>query len=332
MHHNKSVYPTSKKVSAITMRPIISQGKTLSSCIIMASIILTVITISCTGGNRNTFSFNPAISSGKTLIVWAHSDILPKRISQRSYYESAISDTKHTVKKTDIALVAGNIIFHKDSGNVYRWYLEQKKESGISRWYEIPGNTDMNDIANYRKLVRPDSHYAASEGNILFLFMGDEDTEPSQYISDDTFRWWKKNVENAGEKIIITVTHGCLEQSGLFGSISPDSIIRNSRRFAEVLKKRRVDIWISGGTHIPNFFNGKMKVRDELGGTLFINAASIMKELPSSIESAFLVFREGSRECLVTLRNHEYKRFDRKQDLMYTLSRPFTRTGAQGRD
>ncbi|HPJ40035.1 MAG TPA: metallophosphoesterase [Spirochaetota bacterium] len=310
------------------MRPKNLSDNTLTACITLASAFLTLITFTCTSGNRNTFTFNPAASSGDTLVVWAHSDIQPKRISQRSYYESAIADTKQTFKKTDIALMAGNIIFHKNSGSVYRWYLDQKKKSGIPRWYEIPGNTDMNDIANFRKLVRSDTHYAASAGNILFLFMGDEDTEPSQFISDSTFRWWKKNVEGGGDKIIVTVTHGCLEQSGLFGAISPDSTIRNSRRFAEVLKKHRVDIWISGGTHIPNFFNGKMKEQEELGGTLFINAASITKELPSGVESAFLVFRENSRDCLIMLRNHEYKRFDKKYNLRHALSRPFIRNSA----
>jgi len=307
------------------MRKRKSPVKNLTKFLIPAAVIITTAIISCTGQTRNTFTFNPAERSSNTLVVWAHSDIQPKRISQRSYYESAIADTKNTFKKIDIALTAGNIIFYRDSAETYRWYLEQKKKLAISQWYEISGNTDMNDIANFSKMVRKDTHYAAKAGNIVFLFMGDEDGEPSQYISDSTFRWWKKNVETAREKIIITVTHGCLEQSGLFGSISPDSTIRNSRHFAEVLKKHRVDIWISGGTHIPNFFNGKIKVREELGGTLFLNAASILKELPSGVESAFLVFREGSRECLVTLRNHEYKRFDRKQDIIHTLSRPFIR-------
>jgi len=310
----------------------ISPEKIQSACTALTIITAAAIAISCTGQTRNTFTFNPAERSSNTLVIWAHSDIQPKRISQRSYYESAIADTKQTFKKADIALVAGNIIFHKNSASVYRWFLDQKKKSGIPRWYEIPGNTDMNDIANFRKLVRSDTHYAASAGNILFLFMGDEDTEPSQYISDSTFRWWKKNVEGAGDKIVITVTHGCLEQSGLFGAISPDSTIRNSRRFAEVLKKHRVDIWISGGTHIPNFFNGKMKEQEELWGTLFINAASITKELPSGVESAFLVFRENSQECLIMLRNHEYKRFDKKYNLRHALSRPFTWARVLGLD
>jgi predicted phosphodiesterase len=306
-------------------KKILSDGNLVPGIVTAAAFIITTLICSCTTGNRNTFPFNPAASSGSTLVVWAHSDIQPKRIAQRSYYECAIADTRQTFGKIDIALTAGNIIFYRDSAETYRWYLEQKKKSGIPLWYEISGNTDMNDIGNFKKMLRKDTHYAAKAGNIVFLFMGDEDGEPSQYISDSTFRWWKKNVETAQEKIIVTVTHGCLEQSGLFGAISPDSTIRNSRRFAEVLKKHRVDIWISGGTHIPNFFNGKMKVREELGGTLFLNAASILKELPSGIESAFLVFREDSRECLVTLRNHEYKRFDRKQDIIHTLSRPFTR-------
>jgi 3',5'-cyclic AMP phosphodiesterase CpdA len=135
-------------------------------------------------------------------------------------------------------------------------------------------------------------------------------------------------VANNQDRIIITVTHAMLEESGLFGSMMPENSIRDSSRFAEVLRRHRVDLWLCGHTHIPAFFNGKWKVGDGLKGTLFVNVSAIVKDPPAGSQSSLVIFKKGLSHCMVRARNHEYKKWEKKSDILFELSRPFEWDGA----
>jgi hypothetical protein len=52
---------------------------------------------------------------------------------------------------------------------------------------------------------KPD--YTVEKGNILFIFMSNEDKGKATVISDETFKWWKNLVINNQDKIIVTITH-----------------------------------------------------------------------------------------------------------------------------
>lgn len=277
----------------------------------------------CNTARRSEFKISPKGDAGGFLVIWSLSDIQPKNAAQRWHLERAIDDVNARVPYAKIAVVAGDIVHHRESEHDFKWYLGAKKKSAVPYWYEIAGNHDMKDEKNYRKYIGNNLHYSVEVGNVLMLFMSDEDRFPPQKISDETFRWWKKNVEENQDRIIITVTHAYLKQSKLFGYMIDSRNIGGSERFAEVLKKNRVDVWICGHTHLPSFMNDKWRIAPELGGTLFVNVAAIRKSFLNGIESDFIFLKKGSANTLIRTRNHERGKFLSSRDIFFTLSREF---------
>ena len=299
--------------------------------ILLLTITLAIIisaVFRCNSANRADFAVAGDAQKSDMLVLWTLSDIQPKNASQRYHLESAIEDVNKRIPLTKIAVVAGDIVHYPDSEADFKWYLKARKKSLVPHWYEISGNHDMKDKKNYLKYITEDLHYSVEIGNVLILFMSDEDRHPPQKISDQTFRWWEKQVSQNQDKIIITVTHAYLEQSRLFAYIIPSRNITDSKRFAEVLKKHRVDIWICGHTHIPSYMRGKWRIVPELGGTLFINVSAIRKSFINDIESYFIFLRNGLDHALIRLRNHERGDFVPPHDIIFKLGRPFTWDGS----
>ncbi len=146
-------------------------------------------------------------------------------------------------------------------------------------------------------------HYSVIVGNMLIICLSDETSSPETNISDEAFNFWKELVINNQDKIIITMTHGYLKQSGLFGSsFLPSRNINNSERFSDVLKNYKVDIWICGHTHLSHSFNGSVKIADDLNNTLFINVSAIRGSRYTSAESYLFFFKKDSDEVIVKSR------------------------------
>ncbi len=282
----------------------------------------------CNSIDRNDFAETRGSDESNMLVLWALSDIQPKNPSQYRHFEMAVKDVNARAPRAKIALVAGDVVHDKDAEADFKWYLATKNKSVIPHWYEITGNHDMKDEKNFRKYISNDLHYSVEIGNILILFMSDEDRRPPQRISDRTFRWWEKKVTENQDKIIITVTHAYLEQSRLFAYFIASRNITDSKRFADVLKKHRVDIWICGHTHLPGYWRDKWRIVPELGGTLFINVSAIRKSFINNIESYFIYFRKGFDHALIRLRNHEQGDFIPAHDIIFKLSHPFSWDGS----
>ena len=77
----------------------------IKKILLIKYILLTVLLfsfISCanktTSGHIKEESYNPI----EYLIIWAHSDIQPRDLSERKYYESAIADINNNFQKIDI--------------------------------------------------------------------------------------------------------------------------------------------------------------------------------------------------------------------------------------
>lgn len=294
--------------------------------IILAILFLTATP--CTTTRSGEFKITAATDPGDFLVIWALSDIQPKDASQRWHLERAIEDVNARAPYAKIAVVAGDIVHHRESEHDFKWYLGAKKKSMVPHWYEIAGNHDMKDEKNYRKYIGNNLHYSVEVGNALFLLMSDEDRFPPQKISDDTFRWWKKKVEENQDRIIITVTHAYLEQSRLFGHMIASRNIGGSARFADVLKRNRVDIWICGHTHLPSFMRDKWRIAPELGGTLFINVAAIRKSFLNNIESNIIILKKGRDQALIRTRNHEKGKFLPSRDIVHRLGKIFQWDGS----
>ncbi len=262
------------------------------------------------------------------LLIWAHSDIQPRKLSQRADYEGALRDVRANLPPVYMAIVAGDIIQYEHTPEVYEWFLLKRASVKIPYWFEIAGNHDAKDLPRYRKYIRKPMHYSVTLGNILFLFLSDEDRTPPTEISDGAFRWWREMVKKNQHRIIFTVSHACLKRSGLFSAVFSKQVIVNSERFEEVLRKYRVDVWLSGHSHFPGFLSDKTVRSVELGGTLFADISAIRRDVIVPSESRILYLLPGSRYLLMKTRNHTRGTFERSGETFYPLRYPFQWDGS----
>ncbi len=259
----------------------------------------------------------------KPLVIWAHSDVQPRAEQEKSDYITAVNDIKENFGAIPLALFAGDIVQRQNLKEMCQWFIDIRKKASIPVWLEIAGNHDWRALDLYKQYIKKPLSYTKETGNILFIMMSNENSKRYTYISDETFSWWKEKVINNQDKIIITVTHGCLKQSGLFASNWDRLCIQNSERFANVLKKNKIDIWISGHSHFPAWFPRMEYQNNELNKILFIDIGAIRKDFMTSIESCFLYFIPGKDKALIKRRNHESKEFNDEYDRVKKLSHPY---------
>jgi len=276
--------------------------------------------------NSSCMHDNPTVKDNRgedrIFLLWSLSDIQPRTEKEKIYFETAIDDVNHNIPGVNIAVFAGDIIQHSEFDDIFNWYLKTRRASRVSEWFEIAGNHEWRAIDLYKKYINDKLNYSLERGNLLLLFMSNEKSGRKTFISNETFKWWEQMVQNNQDRIIITVTHGALEGSGLSASMLDRLAIIDSERFREVLKKYRVDIWISGHSHFPGWFPRMFVINRELGGTAFIDNGAIRKDFSTAVESRFLYFNEGSSAAVVKRRNHETKSFS-SENLIIPLSHPF---------
>jgi predicted phosphodiesterase len=291
-------------------------------------IAITLVMLSGILYGREEFLSELSARGSRYLKIWVHSDIQPRNLSERSHYETSIQDIRSNIKDVYIAIVAGDIVQRRTRFQTYEWFLKLRSQTAIKYWYEIAGNHEAKNLSNYHRYLGKPLYYSVRVGNIVFLFLSDEIDSPPTEISERAFRWWRERVIENQHNIIITVTHGLLQQSNLLGTTLSKMIIKDSERFAEILKKYRVDIWISGHTHLPHYLPGKSRVANELNGTLFIDVSAIRKDLFADIESSIFTFRVNSIYVLIQSRNHEKHQYNNGLDVLHQLHHPFIWDGS----
>ncbi len=249
-------------------------------------------------------------------IIWALSDIQPRTKNEREAYETSIKDVMEYLPSIDMGIVAGDIVHRRNAADDYKWYLKESQKTGIKDWFEIAGNHDMKDPKDYKKFIGKPLHYSIQRGNLLILFMSDEDRFPPTYISDKTFQWWKDMVINNQDKIIITVTHAYLENSQLFMAKHIKSrTILNSKRFEDVLRKYHVDLWLSGHTHIPSAFGFNESKIKEFHGTTFLNISRIRRDMNFNPESRIIILKKGSSKIVIKTRDHNDHKYIKRREV-----------------
>jgi len=256
-------------------------------------------------------------------IIWSHSDIQPKREKQLVNFSRVIDDISSNIGEIDIAITAGDIVEKKNSADIYRSYLEIRKRLRVCGWFTIAGNHEWRNISAYREFIDPSLYYSVRTGNMLIIFLSNSEKGRMTVIPDHIFEWWKRKVIENQDKIIITVTHASLENSGLLQSKFSISrqFIKDSEKFEEVLKKYRVDLWISGHSHLPGFLPYTDYKNDKLNGTLFIDNGAIRKDTFSGMESRLIYFYRGTNRILIRHREHESAKFSSMSEKEYLLSK-----------
>ncbi len=291
----------------------------------MSRVIVPVIGILCilTGGIRDDAYSGVHDISPKPFVVWAHSDIQPRSEKEKRNYIIALKDIRDNTATPDMALFGGDIVQHSHFRNMFLWFMKVRKTVPVTEWYEIAGNHEWRAINDYRSIVRRDLHYAVRKGNILFLLMSNEEPGRRSFISDDTFRWWENMVRTGGDSIIITVTHGNLEGSGLISSNLERLTIIISERFRKVLRQHKVDMWISGHSHFPGWMPNMHYRNENLGGTVFIDTGAIRRDFMTSIESRMLFFTPGRATAILRYRDHLHQNYFNIKGYSIPLSHPF---------
>ncbi|QMU56276.1 MAG: hypothetical protein GKS04_03755 [Candidatus Mycalebacterium zealandia] len=255
--------------------------------------------------------------------IWAVADTQPVNPSHRRAFENAVEDFNLNTSNVHMALVAGDIV-NSASEEVFDWYLATRSKSYITMWNEIAGNHDVKPDggALFRKKIGK-FNKTITRGNILFILVSDEDGTKPTVISDKSFEWWKKTVENNRDKILVVMTHAPLEGSSIVFSGLRDRQITNSQRFTEVLKKEKVDLWLSGHTHVPHFFPRTIKKKDNLNGVVFVHISSIRPEVGGlkHPESRFLAFYCGTKKLSVFSRNHKKRKWQNRHAKHFMLSK-----------
>ena len=283
--------------------------------VIITAIALVLNTIAC---------YKQHIPSDGVYTVWVHSDIQPTKKSERWHYTRAIDDIVNIKPHPIFAIIAGDIVQHKEAEEDYQWFIELRKKANISYWYEIAGNHEWKNMPAYNTYIGKPLRYTVLFGNIIFIFMSNERGRPPTYISDETFLWWKNIVITNQDKNIITVTHAPLKNSNLIGTVSKKHIIINSERFEKVLQQYHVDIWISAHIHLPAWIGQNSKIIPEFNNTLFINVYGIRKDPATNVESRIFFFTHGSKKVLIRLRDHEAETYKSTYDINHKLHYPFT--------
>ncbi len=258
-----------------------------------------------------------------SFIIWAHSDIQPRSPEEKVQYEKAITDISNNFAAVDMAIMAGDIVQFSHFDEIYTWYIRTRKKAPVKEWHDIAGNHDWRAIELYKKYVNKQLHYSVTKGNLLILMMSNEIPGRPTYISDETFTWWKDMVIKNQDKIIITVTHGALKDSGIMASHLDRLIILDSKRFTDILKKYRVDIWLSAHSHFPGWMANMHNKNKDTGNTVFIDLGAIREDFLTQSESVLFFFRQDSSSAIMKRRDHSSGKY-MSDDFIIPLSHPFS--------
>ena len=287
-------------------------------------LLIFLLLAGCSGLRTGEFpASRPPPGEGRTFVVWMLSDIQPPTPADRRFFEQAIADVNDHVSQVDMAVIAGDLMKSRSRDEDFAWFLDTRSRSQVRHWFEIAGNHDVRSEPLFHHYFPRPSYYGVDFGNILFLLLSDELPSSKTEISEGAFAWWRDMVLGNEDRIIITVTHGQLQNSGLLGSSFASRRIEGSKRFEKVLRDAHVAVWASGHTHLPQGLPGTVSIQEELGATCFVNVSAIDTGPFMNSQSRFLFFQEGSDRLLIRSRNHSLGRFDAELDVFLTLAKPF---------
>jgi len=264
------------------------------------------------------------INNIEVVRVWALADIQPRNSEEREAFSIAVRDVNNNIKKVNFAIVAGDIV-HTTEEDTFDWYVLEKKKSYITDWYEIIGNHDLKSDRGklFKEKIREELNYSTISGNMLFIFLSDELRGKATEVNDEVFEWWKKLIINNQDKIITVVSHAPLEGSKIPFSKHEDRQIADSVRFQEVLKKYKVDLWLSGHLHLPNEFTNTLNRNKDLNNTIFVHISSIRPEFLGlkHSQSRILDFICGKDIVNIRSRDHKWEKWNKELEKEYKLSK-----------
>ncbi len=252
-------------------------------------------------------------------------------------------------RREDIYSVCGN---HDRSG------LDEEPNIWWRRWIDPTGEYPEYSGVDSKRRKYPIKgtweRYSFQAGNILFLMMSDINPpsqsigrgslggNPGGAVSEDTFLWWKRMVEENQDKIIVSVHHYMLKDTttasgawegmekdadgnwvqgyhGYYPEGSPEGAsylywvgsTADAQKFENYLAEHpgAIDLWIGGHTHIQadDVVGGKGPI-ERKWGVHFINTGALTKYhigKPCTPMSRLLTFRERNNELQLQTYLHD---------------------------
>ncbi|NIP30261.1 MAG: hypothetical protein GTO02_09095 [Candidatus Dadabacteria bacterium] len=287
--------------------------------------LFTLILFSNCSASKAEFNYSKLKNNHKAITIWALADIQPRNKNDKNAFKNAVLDINENFKKVDIAIVAGDIV-DRTEPEIFDWYVNTKNMSNnVDNFYEIIGNHDLKSDRGilFKEKIREQIHYSVEYGNLLLVFLSDEERGKPTVIRDETFNWWKDVVISNQDKIIIVVSHAPLEGSGIPFSTLEDRKIKDSYRFIEILKKYNVDLWFSGHLHIPHALGDTVVAKKIYNNMDFIHISSIRPEFAGlkHSESRILKFLCNTNKVLIRSRDHDLKEWQIELDEQIELSK-----------
>ena len=276
------------------------------------SIVFTAffLLISCSTAVMKDSSSSPEVFNRDDLVLWAFGDLQPRSEDEREDFTVAVDDIA-SMKNIDASICIGDIMQHGKEYTIdeeFNWFYTTYARAGIKDIYEIAGNHDARNIPAYLKATGKPLHYSLGYGNLIIILLSDEEESSGSDIPDPVFEWWKSI--NNRDKIIITVTHSHVQNTGFCYNYPAYRNLQGSERFTDVLKRERVELWLFGHTHIPSCLGQSKRTLYTLNGTVFMNAASIREDyFLSYSESRIIILKNGSDEMTVKIRDHRNRQF-----------------------
>jgi hypothetical protein len=237
-------------------------------------------------------------------------------------------------------------------GNHDRNALDEPQGQWFRKWIDPLGeNTEYSKVNRHCRPFQINGtweRYSFMVGNILFLMMSDinEKTQkigrgqlggnPGGVVSIDTFKWWRSQISENNDKIIVSVHHYPLKDTTVasgdwegmrkqedgkwtgnyhkyYESGTPIGASylyyvggkKDSGVFEKFLEDNPgiIDLWLSGHTHaMPDDTTGNKSKITERWGTTFINVCPLTRYVVphhARPQSRLLTFTEGSDEVRV---------------------------------
>ena len=237
------------------------------------------------------------------------------------------------------------------AGNHDAGYCDEDADNWFTEWIDPLGdNTKVSKIRNYRrpfKVTGTWARYRFVAGNILFLMLSDRNDAPQPIgrgaradkgyggypagaITRETFEWWKQQVLENQDKVIVTVHHHVLrdtttasgegegkryhhskrdrehasylhfvfEEDGSELEVSSATEAFHSffREFEAEHGKPAIDLWIGGHTHVagPEDRTGGKSITETRFGVTFLQVAALTQFHGGSTPlSRVLEFEDG---------------------------------------
>lgn len=244
---------------------------------------------------------------------WFISDTHLSTTNAKTNFETAIADIESLSPFPSLMACIGDLVDDYGNADEFDDYNEAEATSSIVKKEHLAGNHDGDgiDYSVYKDKIDSRTYYTQTVGNVLLIFMSDENSDTDGDISDTVFNWWKTQVSENQDKIIFVFTHQPLYDTvgttcGHDWCDSTFTYITNSSRFTDLIGTEgyRVDIWFCGHNHRITYNCAEQSDAVIKNGCVFVNCVALTTHNHPNSESRVVDLWDGSTTCVIRLRDH----------------------------